>query len=84
MTLEQVAETINQTTTVLMLVAIAVFGFSYTISSIIRGAPIPFEDWKRWSHSAQTDVIKASFLLAVYSAIVNAVQWVASVLVSAG
>jgi len=70
-------------TTQLSLTAIAGSGLSWSLASVIKGAPIPLRELKEFGQSLQIDAIKALFLVAIYSSVASLIAWVAVLLSSA-
>jgi len=83
MTVQSLVETIARMTTDVALVATALFALSWSLGSLLNGAPIPFRDFKQWGSGLMMDAVKASFLLAVQSAVFALIAWIASALCAA-
>ncbi|GEM_PF-3986918 len=83
MPIEALTTTIAQTTTIISLISIALFGLAWIVGSLLRGSPIPFKEWKEAGHGLQQDALKSTFLASIFSAIVSLIAWIASVLASA-
>jgi hypothetical protein len=77
MALAELTRIIAMATTQLGLLATALFALSWVIGSLLKGAPIPFKDWKQWGQGLQMDAIKATFELAIWSFIGSLVAWIA-------
>ncbi len=75
--------TIAQTTTIISLISIALFGLSWVVGSLLRGAPLPWKDWKEFGHGMQLDAVKSTFLLSLYSGIASLISWVVNAIASA-
>ncbi|MCP8308875.1 MAG: hypothetical protein H3Z53_11290 [archaeon] len=77
MALSGLIQAIALATTQLSLLATALFALSWVIGSLLKGAPIPFKEWKQWGQGLQMDAIKATFELAIWSFIGSLVAWIA-------
>lgn len=75
---------IAQTTTAITLIAVAMFGLSWVVGSLLKGSPLPFRDWKEFGNGLQLDAIKATFLMSLYSAIATLLAWIVNAIASAG
>ena len=84
MPISALTETIAQTTTIISLVATGLFGLAWVIGSLLKGSMIPWRDWKEFGNSLQTDAIKSTFLMAMYSSIASLIAWVVNVIATAG
>jgi hypothetical protein len=80
---EIVVATIQLVTTTITAIAIAIFGLSWGVASLLRGSPVPYRNFKEYGNGLMTDVIHSSFLLVAYAAISALVTWFAQVLVAA-
>jgi len=77
--LQAIAWLITQVT----LIAAALCALSYAIGCLLKGAPIPFRDIKEAGHGLMMDAIRASFQLALWSAISSLITWIIA-LISSG
>jgi hypothetical protein len=75
---------IAQTTTAITLIAVAMFGLSWVVGSLLKGSPLPFRDWKEFGNGLQLDAIKATFMMSLYSAIATLLAWIVNAIASAG
>lgn len=75
--------TIAQTVTIISLIAAALFGLSWVVGSLLRGAPLPWRDWKEFGNGLQQDAVKATFLMAMYSSIATLIAWIVNAIASA-
>lgn len=82
MPISAITGTIAQTVTIITGISVSLFGLAWVIGSLLRGSFIPFADWKAWGNSIQMDAIKATFLIATYSAIASLITWVVNVIAS--
>lgn len=84
MPISALTNTIAQTTTVISLIATGLFGLTWVIGSLLKGSAIPWRDWKEFGNSLQTDAIKSTFLMALYSSIASLIAWIVNVIATAG
>lgn len=83
MPIEALTNTISQTTTIISLISVGLFGLSWTIGYLLKGSPVPFRDWKEFGNGLQQDAIKATFMMALYSSIASLITWVVNAIASA-
>lgn len=76
-------QTIAQTTTIISLISIALFGLSWVIGSLLKGAPLPWRDWKEFGNGMQMDAVKATFMMALYSSIASLLSFIVNAISSA-
>ena len=74
---------IAQTVTMVTLIAAALFGLSWVVGSLLRGAPLPWRDWKEFGNGLQQDAVKATFFMALYSSIATLIAWIVNAIASA-
>jgi len=82
MGVENLLRSIAWLTTQVSLIAVALFALSYGLGCLLRGAPIPFKDVKEAGHGLMMDAIRASFQLALWSAISSLISWIIAIISS--
>lgn len=83
MSIETLTTTIAQTTTMISLISIGLFGLAWIVGSMLRGAPLPWREWKEFGHGMQLDAVKATFMMALYSSIASLLTWIVNAIASA-
>lgn len=84
MPISALTNTIAQVTTTISLIAVGLFGLTWIIGSLLRGAYVPFREWKEAGNEMQLQAIKATFMMSLYSVIATLIAWVVNAIASAG
>jgi len=83
MAIQQLIQQIAWATTMVSLISTGVFALSYAIGCLLRGAPIPFREFKDFGQGLVNDSIKSAFMAMLYSSIVALITWIVSIIASA-
>jgi len=83
MPIQQLIQQIAWATTMVSLISTGVFALSYGIGYLLRGAPIPFREWKEYGQGLVTDAIKSAFMAMLYSSVIALISWIITIIASA-
>lgn len=84
LTIAQLTQKIAETTTSISLISMGLFGLTYLIGYLFKGAPIPWRDIKEFGNGLTNDAIRAALMMALWTSILSLITWIVSVIALAG
>lgn len=80
----QLTQKIAETTTSISLISMGMFGLTYLIGYLLKGAPVPWADIKQFGNGLTNDAIRSSLMMALWTSILSLITWIVSVIALAG